>query len=206
MMPMNTTLKQRMAGAIFILSLGVILIPVILEKPLVESAPRYSEKPKSPAPPEADGVSQINYVFNEIEQNFEKQSEIVLASTPEASQSQEAPKEEALEPTQPAQPVPKATPTSAKTKVAAATASERISTVHGDWTIQLGAFSNPENANGLITKLNQQGFQSYIKQVPGQELVRVFVAPGVGHEDAEALLTQLNNEMGLKGIIVRFRE
>ncbi len=195
---MNTVLKQRLAGAIFILSLGVILIPVILEKPIEHATPQYSEIPASPGLPKTNTVASIKYVFNEIEANFEEQA-IQIASNDVGAASSAARGSNVVQPLQ--EPVESRL---AQQQVILAEHTQELDP--GEWTIQLGAFGSRENADGLLAKLTEEGFQSYLKEVPGRDLVRVFVAPGVEHGDAEHLLSELNNEMGLKGIIVRFRE
>jgi DedD protein len=67
----TTALKQRIVGAIFILSLGVILIPLILDKPQIS---QEHEKemlshviPDTPALPDVSDISKIHYVFNDID-------------------------------------------------------------------------------------------------------------------------------------------
>jgi DedD protein len=199
---MNTAFKQRMAGAIFILSLGVILIPVILEKPNEQPLPQYSEKPATPSLPNTKTVANIKYVFNEIEDNYNVAAEqnpapIMTAGydaqdKPDVFEDVSSKSEE--------------TPSRAAAQARQASQEVMASLHPGDWTIQLGAFGSRENANGLLAKLTAEGFESYLKEVPGRDLVRVFVAPGIDHDDAEALLGELNTEMGLKGIIVRFRD
>lgn len=194
---MNAAFKQRMAGAIFILSLGVILIPVILEKPVDHPAPHYSEKPVSPGLPKTGEVAKINYFFNEVAQNFEEQSTQLASAepavTPEPNVGAERSSARGSNDVRPLQ-------------AAAEHEPDTPALDPGDWTIQLGAFSSRENADGLLAKLSEEGFQSYLKENPERGLVRVYVARGIEHDDAEDLLSELNQEMGLKGIIVRFRE
>lgn len=64
---MTTALKQRIVGAIFILSLGVILIPVILDKPQqgLEQETIAHEIPDAPPLPDVSDVSKIHYVFDD---------------------------------------------------------------------------------------------------------------------------------------------
>jgi len=186
--------KQRMVGAIFILSLGVILIPVILDMPSDDPQPYYSVKPETPALPEISDVAQINYVFNEMGQEAQAPVEVVaLAPVPEP----------VTKPVAEAKPELKPEPKLESKPVAVVPVR---SPIHGDWTIQLGAFSSTENANELSQRLSQKGFVTYLKQTPGKKMVRVFVAPGVEKDKAQALATQLDSQFGLKGIIVRYQE
>ena len=199
---MNTAFKQRMAGAIFILSLGVILIPVILEKPTEHPLPQYSEKPAKPGLPNTKSVANINYVFNEIEDNYNVAAAQV--QVPEVVEIVEVIEVAELEPA--IEQAPAETPSRAAEQARLVSQAATPPLYPGDWTIQLGAFSSRDNADGLLAKLTAEGFESYLKEVPGRDLVRVFVAPGIDHDDAENLLGELNKGMGLKGIIVRFRD
>lgn len=189
--------KQRMVGAIFILSLGVILIPVILDTPNEDSSIDYAVKPEAPALPEIDDVAQIHYVFNEIEHEFH--------AKPQVAEVAVAVKEPAPAPKLAKLPEPKL---AAVPPVAAVTSPPPtpVAKTTGDWTIQLGAFSSADNAKELLRKLSKEGFESYLKETPGKKLVRVFVAPGVEKAKAEALVTKLDSEFGIKGIVVRYRE
>jgi len=185
--------KQRIIGAIFILALGVILIPVILDSPSELSKTHYSSKPSSPGLPEVSEVSKINYVFNEVEQVIDVAHEEVVAEV--------AAVEPFIEPEPEPLPVPVAKPT-----VTARVEKVATTPALGDWTIQLGAFSSTENANELLQRLSKEGFQSYLKGTPGGKIVRVFVAPGIDKTAAQDLVTQLDAEFGIKGIVVRYRE
>ncbi len=184
---MTTSLKQRMVGAIFILSLGVILLPVIFDKPKAESDILAKGIPEVPALPDVSEVAQINYVFDEpaIETSAPAPAVVAIA-------------EPVVEPVAPQPPAQKPINIQAKAKASLAEAAQ------SQWTIQLGAFSSEENANVLMQKLSQQGFQPYLRKVANDSLVRVYVSPGVPREQAVSLTTKLDTELGLKGIVVRY--
>lgn len=215
---MELAFKQRMVGAIFILSLGVILIPVLFDSPQVETKV-IAQKPDAPSMPDVAAVNEISYVFSDLESNFKQaNSQPVPVTDPltvnvaqlddepsvvepdthvtiEPEDNDSAPQEQV----KPVAPKPVApAPAIIRTKVA--------STAVGDWTIQLGAFSSRQNASILLNKLTQQGFESYLKDDKQRKLVRVFVAPGVNHDNAQQLLSKLDKQLGIKGMIVRFNE
>jgi DedD protein len=180
--------KQRLVGAVFILSLGVILIPLILDSPRDDAELHYASKPSRPALPEISDVAKISYVFNEMEQEINAASEVTALAEPLA---------------------PEPAPVSERASIPkplAARVSPSVTPSLGEWTIQLGAFSSVENANELLNRLSQEGFPTYLKTTPGRKLVRVFVGPGVDKDKAQALLVKLDTEFGLKGILVRYRE
>ena len=78
---MTTALKQRIVGAIFILSLGVILIPLILDKPQIgqehEKEMLSHVIPDTPALPDVSEIAKIHYVFNDIQKQGAKPTEPV---------------------------------------------------------------------------------------------------------------------------------
>ncbi len=61
---MTTSLKQRIVGAIFILSLGVILIPLLLDQPRENAEVLSHAIPAAPELPDVSEVSKIHYVFD----------------------------------------------------------------------------------------------------------------------------------------------
>src|SRR5271170_6547917 len=140
-----------MVGAIFILSLGVILIPVLFETPHVESKSN-AQKPSTPDMPDVASVNEISYVFSDLESNFVKAHEtlaqaeveppVVPPPTADLDEQQSSPQEEAKPVT--AQPI--------KAPVVVAD-NIQDTPVMGDWTIQLGAFSSRQNAGVLSKKL-----------------------------------------------------
>lgn len=186
----TTSFKQRIVGAIFILSLGVILIPVILDSPEEDPVVNYSEKPETPPLPQVNELTKINYVFNGVQ------------STPPKEVEPAAP----LSPQDPIPPVAENKPSAHQVIQAPVPAPTPKASVAGDWTIQLGAFSSTDNANVLLQRLSKEGFESYLQNTPGKKLVRVFVGPGVEKEKAKAMLSKLDSQFGLKGIVVRYRE
>lgn len=218
--------KQRMVGAIFILSLGVILIPVLFDTPHIETK-SIAQKPSTPDMPDVAAVNEINYVFNDLESHFNQADasppvEVAPQAQPETPQHFESlaqveseplivepdthvtiePQDNDTVPQEQAKPeAPKAAPVApvTRSKIAAQVPA-------GDWTIQLGAFSSHQNASVLLKKLSQQGFESYVKDDKQRKLVRVFVAPGVNHDNAQLLLGKLDKQLGIKGMIVRFND
>ncbi len=74
------------------------------------------------------------------------------------------------------------------------------------WTLQLGAFSDLDNANGLRDKLRGRGYKAYTQTFPADNLTRVYVGPEVQRSEIEALQKKLMKELGQKDIhIKRYR-
>lgn len=74
------------------------------------------------------------------------------------------------------------------------------------WVVQLGSFSNKDNAKALEKTLRSNGFTAFsrnIKTTKGN-LMRVMVGPETQHKKAEKILAKLTNELKLNGVIVPY--
>jgi DedD protein len=233
-----TSLKQRIVGAIFILSLGVILIPLILDNPQEEHHHHLSHViPEAPPLPDVSDVSKIHYVFNDAVPQAPSQQAaetdnaalIDVAAPTDVFELATAPTETTSEP-EPTAPAPEAAsvstalavnevapstviipdlrsetaPRKTTTQIQEKAKASLAQAAQSQWTIQLGAFSSEQNADALMKKLSQQGFTPYVRKIANDSLVRVYVSPGVPRDQAMALVTKLDTELGLKGIVVRY--
>ena len=61
------------------------------------------------------------------------------------------------------------------------------------WAVQLGSFSNQENAERLAADLRNQGFAAFLSQVrtDGGQLHRVRIGPQKDRDTAEEIAAQL---------------
>ncbi|MDD7805317.1 MAG: SPOR domain-containing protein, partial [Endozoicomonas sp. (ex Botrylloides leachii)] len=76
------------------------------------------------------------------------------------------------------------------------------------WTLQLATFSEESNAIKLQNALRSKGHTAYIRKTVrtnGRALFRVFVGPEVRTEELDTLKARLEKEMGLSGMVVRFK-
>lgn len=74
------------------------------------------------------------------------------------------------------------------------------------WTVQLAAFSSEQNANRLHARLLEAGYKAYVeKGISNQgQLFRVFVGPEIREERAKLQRDALQKSFKLKGIVVRY--
>ncbi len=78
------------------------------------------------------------------------------------------------------------------------------------WVIQVGSFSNRDNAEGLVEKLQAKKFPAFLEQteVEGKTLFRVRVGPEIDEKLAQKLLKNLNKTLKplkLKGSLKKYR-
>lgn len=64
----------------------------------------------------------------------------------------------------------------------------------GDWAVQVGSFSDKDNAERLSGQLRSQGFSVFVSRVAtgGKTMHRVRVGPVAGKEEAQALADRLD--------------
>ena len=77
------------------------------------------------------------------------------------------------------------------------------SSTTGMWAVQLGSFSNKDNAEKLAADLRRQGYAAFLSQLQtdGGQLHRVRIGPQKDRESAEAMARRLL-KVGHKGQVV----
>jgi DedD protein len=73
------------------------------------------------------------------------------------------------------------------------------------WVVQTGSFTGESNARMLADKLRKANFAAFVEVVPGESggsVYRVRVGPELNRSRAEQIRTQIENAVGVKGIIV----
>lgn len=74
------------------------------------------------------------------------------------------------------------------------------------WSVRVGAFGNASNASNLTQRLTEGGHRAYTRPVSssGRELTAVFVGPLISRQEAENVLSQVQRDYELNGMIVRY--
>lgn len=210
---MEQNLKQRLVGAIVLVSLAVIFIPIILEGPDEAWKPRSHSIPEPPQmdyrasmqlplptdtaqPEEADNTATAE----------ERDSTLPLPaeSTAPAPASQQA---EPAAPPEP-EPEPQSKPVAAPKPVAAvksappaAAAASSTPALPAGWYVQVGSFSQQLNASGLRDRLKSAGYNTRL-QATGDSY-RVLVGPSGTRGEAEKQRDRLLAGQQLKGIVIQ---
>jgi len=192
-------------GAIVLVALAVIFIPVILEGPSDEWAPRshsipvpplidYKADTEPPAPdmepPGTSGESAAPTPGSPTET-------VIQEPVPEPSAEDAAP---VVEDAAPAATATTGTPTPA----AGSRPSQQAAAAAGGWYVQVGSFGQQMNANGLRDRLGKAGYSARLEETGTDKgtVYRVLVGPEKTRTPAERLRDRLANEQKLKGIIV----
>ena len=160
-------------GATVLVSLVVIFVPMLLEKePVLEQGINSSNVPAAPE----------RLIDSRV---------LPPASEPLALPAERAPRIIPLQPpeTRPDKPSAKPAPPPRPA------VEPRVGV--SAWMIQLGSFSNRDNADKLVERLRGKSFATDIEQVTigGRTLYRVLVGPEVDRKRAESLLESVNKEV-----------
>jgi len=204
---MDQRLKERVIGAIVVVGLGVIFIPMLLSGPKDRAAMvGHMDGPGGDGNTrvvtidlrEHSGVTPRPDALQPSAQTsapeLQTDSARAVARGGPATQDK-APAETPVPPRPAAQgtsqsavpgPSPQAQPAAA-----------------GDWAVQVGSFSSRENAARLASQLKEQGFAAYVSryQDGGRILHRVRVGPVATRPEAESLAERLS-QAGQKAKVV----
>ncbi|MGF6694738.1 SPOR domain-containing protein [Pseudomonas sp. D(2018)] len=207
-------LKQRIVGALVLVALAVIFLPMLfsredeLRQVVVEAPPMPKAPDMPPVELEQVQVPEPQALPQEPVPPLEPTGD-ALASDVSAAQdvAPVAPAPPAV-PAAPAQPQVQAkTPApSPAPAVAQVKTEEKRLDVNGlpvSWSIQLASLSSRSSAENLQKNLRTQGYNAYIRSVEGMN--RVFVGPVIERAEANRLRDQLARQQKLNGFIVRFQ-
>ena len=198
-------LLQRVVGALVLLALAVIFVPMLLnredENPQVSmEAPTMPETPAAPViePQPVEVPTPGSEPFPE-EYEIIEEAPVTSVETP-TTPIEPAPAlaEPPVAPAPPqASPAPSAPPTTAAPEQRLDAANLPVS-----WSVQLASLSSRENAESLQKTLRTQGYNAYIRTVGGMN--RVFVGPLIERAEANRLRDVLQRQQKLDGFVVRF--
>jgi DedD protein len=195
---MEQNLKQRLVGAIVLVSLAVIFIPIILEGPDDEWTPRSHSIPEPP---------QIDYRASmQLQLPADTQKPATASTEPADMQAPAQPAQTAVTPSAP--PIPEPEPAPQPESVAAekpaapeAAPASSVAALPAGWYVQVGSFSQQMNASGLRDRLSSAGYDTRL-QATGSTY-RVLVGPSGTRKQAEQQRDKLLAKQQLKGIVIQ---
>jgi len=196
---MEQKLKQRLVGAIVLVSLAVIFIPIILEGPDDEWSPRSHSMPE---PPQMDYGVDMELALPSVETQEIAETESVDAPEPVPVPVAVPPVEPTPEPEQPAKPVVQPPPPPA----AAAKKTDSLPVPPPGWYIQVGSFSQQMNAEGLRDRLQAAGHSTRLQaiNIGKAQVYRVLVGPTTSRASAEQQNAKLEKQQQIKGIVIEY--
>ncbi|MDU9404524.1 SPOR domain-containing protein [Pseudomonas sp. zfem004] len=217
-------MKQRMVGALVLVALAVIFLPMLFTRedemrqvrveapqaPAMPSLPQVQVEPVQVPEPQAlpEQADPAPVVIDESTAPVTTPSQ-PIAPVPQA-QVAVAPKPQTPVPTPKVETRPAPAPAPAAAPAVTAAASKPAAPgkidVNGlpvSWSIQLASLSNRAGAEKLQNTLRSQGYNAYIRSTGGMN--RVYVGPLIERAEAERVRDVINRQQNLKGILVRFQ-
>ncbi len=194
--------KQRMVGALVLVALAVIFLPMLFNR---EDEQRQIQV-DVPTAPQVPVMPQV-------------QVEPVPVPEPQPIPEEPAPPEEVAP--VPAAPAPAAVVSKpvAAVKTPAVTPAQTLAQAPAkldttqkrvdanglpvSWSVQLVSLSNRASADNLQKTLRNQGYNAYVRSSGGMN--RVFVGPLLERAEADRLRDLLGKQQNLKGFVVRFQ-
>lgn len=207
--------KQRMVGALVLVALAVIFLPMLFSRQ-DEQRQVTVEAPAAPQPSAMPQVQMDPVAVPEPQalpqEPVPTDEEVAEEAVPAAPAAPAAPA-----PTIPAQIARPATPppvakpipapaqpiTSAPSKPDTTQSRVDANGLSVSWSVQLASLSSRASAESLQKNLRSQGYNAYIRSADGKN--RVFVGPLIERAEADRLRDLLSRQQNLKGFVVRFQ-
>jgi DedD protein len=201
-------LKQRIIGALVLVSLAVIFVPMMFDEPHSEretSTIQIPEEPPFPEVemPEPETTEPPEYRIEELNNTTE---EAAAADVPTEAP---APPEAVVATESSGDLGSVDTSESAQTSEnSQSTDNEPISaefsrSLEGAWIVQLGSFGSDENATRLRERVREKGYSSHLQRISSgdSELTRVFSGPFAEKAEAEKAKLVLDKAFGLNSLV-----
>ena len=221
---MDNLVKQRVIGAVVLVALAVIFVPMLLEQPEDELGPVGSNLPDKPdqivrdrveplilpEPPEESEPAQV--VLDAPAADAAAPGEAAPIPDPQAPPAASAPVEPAPAPpaAAPATPAEPVTPPAAATPAPAPAPVVQPETTPAKplsgWVVQLASLASKDNALALQERLRGLGYTAFVEETKTAQgvLFRVRVGPELERANAEKLRDRLDQQVQLKGIVTRY--
>lgn len=221
---MDRALKERVIGAIALVAIAVLVVPVFLDGPSTDAEivsesvtlPGQNEQTRKrqtivlerdrdqPVPVSGSRNAQATTAAEKLaaDDAARKAAAAAEARAQQVAEAEPPPADkQETAPAQEKKPEP-TTVAKAEVKTEAATPAPSQSTT-GMWAVQLGSFSNEANAERLAADLRKSGYAAFLSQLKTSSgsLHRVRVGPQKDRESAEAVAGKLGGD-GHKGQVV----
>ena len=208
---LDSAYKQRMVGALVLVALAVIFLPMLFsrqdeERQVVVEAPAA---PQAPAVPQV----QVQPVVVPEPQALPEEEPVPTEDEVAAQQAPSMPVQPSVPVVKPAPAAKPAAPAPAPKPVApqpAAPGKPDVGQSRIDpnglpitWSIQLASLASRESADALQKKLRTLGYNAYIRSADGKN--RVFIGPLIERAEADRLRDLLDRQQNLKGFVTRFQ-
>ncbi|MBU60230.1 MAG: cell division protein [Alcanivorax sp.] len=209
---MQQRTRQRLIGLLLLLLLAAIVAPLVLRSPeqvrvaldmSIPEPPAMDEPEVAPVIGEREQAATDEQISDE-QRAVAEAGERALDDVPATPDTGETP---SREPRPDPEPGAEAEPAPAPADEPAAEKGDQDAPRPG-FTVQVASFSDAANAEALVTRLRDAGYNAYHRTVSqdGNHWERVFVGPEIKRGDAEALRQRLadDKDFALDGLVRAF--
>lgn len=192
--------KQRIIGALIIVCLAVIFLPMLFDEPHQERERQTLEIPPESETPELDIEEPSEPEVTETEQGSvpppEDDSAPDDGETVEDLPMAEGDNGDEASPQEPVETLDKPEPSpdeDSDTRV-----------LEGSYLVQLGSFGSADNARRLRDRVRESDIEAYIESFErdGETLTRVFAGPFVDRATAEDAKKELDDSLDLDTLVI----
>ncbi len=183
---MEKALKERIVGAIVLVAVVVLVVPVFLDGPPAEGE-IISER--VPLPGQSEQKNQTVVLDRDRDQPVPARE---LNAARKSAEQAQVPEPTAVQ--KPVQPPPQdSTVTIAAPEPENKVVVQAAGSTTGMWAVQLGSFANKQNAEILAAELRKQNFAAFLSQISTSsgQLHRVRIGPQKDREAADAMAARL---------------
>ena len=193
---MERALKERIIGAAILVLFVVLVVPIFLDGP-PDTTEIVSERVLLPGQEDQKTQTVV------LERNRTEPVPVASNATPAASPAASEPAQAKVQNTKETAAVVKKRPEPEREVKAPDPEPAPATSTTGMWAVQLGSFSNKENAEKLAADLRKQGYAAFLSQLAtgSGQLHRVRIGPQKDRESAEAMAGRLL-KVGHKGQVV----
>ena len=200
---MERALKERIIGAVVLVIFAVLVVPIFLDGPPTDGE-TITERVLLPG--QEDQKTQT------VVLDRDRKEPVPAASPPAQVRPEPVVREPVREEPQPAavqqpepepEPEPDKAPETRAEPPPAKPAPKPAASTTGMWAVQLGSFSNKDNAEKLAADLRKQGYAAFLSQLSTDsgQLHRVRIGPQKDRASAEAMASRLA-KVGHSGQVV----
>ena len=185
---MERALKERIIGAVVLVIFAVLVVPIFLDGPPADGEivtervllPGQEDQKTQTVVLDRDRTDPVPAASAPVQAKPEPVVPEPVREEPKPAVVQQQPEQEKAPETQAEKPAAKPAPTPAASTT-------------GMWAVQLGSFSNKDNAEKLAADLRKQGYAAFLSQLSTDkgQLHRVRIGPQKDRASAEAMASRL---------------
>ncbi|MTI98685.1 MAG: sporulation protein [Marinobacter adhaerens] len=214
-------LKQRIIGALVLVSLAVIFVPMLFDEPHSERTSTTIKIPEEPPFPEVEapesGVepppsyglepSEDGVTIPAVEEESgDSPGYRILEESPGEQTASGAPSSESPQSQASTSQEPSSASAETDNQASESSATETAEyerSLEGAWVVQLGSFGNSDNARRLRDQVREKGYGSHLQEVVRGDttLTRVFSGPFASKSEAESAKRALDDAFGLNSLV-----